>query len=206
MFIKKQGREKAWREILADEDAEYDLHDEINLCELEPLIALPSSPGNVEPVKEVVDRPIYQSYIGSSANPGFRDFAIVALIIEGRQVPPHVSLDINPTSRQILENLVAQGYMEKMIHAGARIHQAGCGGCIGKGQAPATGKICNFGILPLVFSNPDDYDCIDQDDIISIKGVRDAIRNGEKINIVNETKNESYTLTYTMGARQIEML
>ena len=400
VFLKKQGREKAWCEIVADMDAEYDLHDAINLSELEPLIALPSSPGNVVPVREVDGRPIYQSYIGSSANPGFRDFAIAALIIEGRQVPPQVSLDINPTSRQILENLVAQGYMEKLIHAGARIHQAGCGGCIGMGQAPATGKIslrtvprnfpgrsgtredqvylcspetaavsalsgvitdprsfdrpypkfvepdtirintemliapggngqsvklekgpniqplpsfdplpetlqgpvllkmgddistdeimpagaqvlplrsnipeiskfsfsriddtyydravkmdrkdsfvvgglnygqgssrehavlgprflglkailaksyarihqqnlCNFGILPLTFSNPDDYDRVDQDDILSISGVRDAIRNGKRINIVNQTKNESYSLTNSIGARQLEMI
>jgi aconitate hydratase len=52
-----------------------------------------------------------------------------------------VSLDINPTSRQILENLASMGYLAKLIHAGARIHQAGCNGCIGMGQAPATGKI-----------------------------------------------------------------
>lgn len=108
---------------------------------LEPLIALPSSPGNVVPVKEVAGRKIYQSYIGSSANPGFRDFAIPALIIDGRQVHHRVSFDINPTSRQILENLAAKGFLEKLIRSGGRIHQAGCNGCIGMGQAPATGKI-----------------------------------------------------------------
>jgi len=140
-FLKKQGRENMWQEIVADPDAEYDLYDEIHLSDLVPLIALPSSPGNVVPVREVVGRPIYQAYIGSSANPGFRDFAIAALIVDGRQVPSQVSLDINPTSRQILENLVGYGYLEKLVHAGARIHQAGCNGCIGMGQAPATGKI-----------------------------------------------------------------
>jgi aconitase A len=89
----------------------------------------------------VAGREIYQAYIGSSANPGLRDFAIAALIVADRQVVDRVSLDINPTSRQILENLVQLGYLEKLIHAGARIHQAGCNGCIGMGQAPATGKI-----------------------------------------------------------------
>ena len=92
-------------------------------------------------VYEMAGREIYQSYIGSSANPGFRDFAIAALIVADRQVVDRVSLDINPTSRQILENLVHLGYLEKLIHAGARIHQPGCNGCIGMGQAPATGKI-----------------------------------------------------------------
>ena len=140
-FLKTQDREKVWTSILADEDATYDETDEIDLSGLEPLIALPSSPGNVVRVKEVVGREIYQSYIGSSANPGFRDFAIPALMVDGRQVHGRVSFDVNPTSRQILENLTVNGFLEKLIRSGARIHQAGCNGCIGMGQAPATGKI-----------------------------------------------------------------
>ena len=78
---------------------------EIDLVQLEPLIAMPSSPGNVVPVREVAGQPIYQAYIGSSANPGYRDFAIAAEIVRGKQIDPSVSFDVNPTSRQILENL-----------------------------------------------------------------------------------------------------
>ena len=140
-FLKSQGREEVWQELVADKGAEYDEYEEISLSELEPLIALPSSPGNVVPVEEVAGKEIYQSYIGSSANPGFRDLAITALIVDGKQVHDRVSFDINPASRQILENMAAMGYLEKLIHAGARIHQAGCNGCIGMGQAPATGRI-----------------------------------------------------------------
>lgn len=140
-FLKSQGREEAWQELAADDGAEYDEYEEINLSQIEPLIALPSSPGNVVPVEEVAGKEIYQSYIGSSANPGLRDLAIAALIVDGKQVHDRVSFDINPTSRQILENMAAMGYLEKLIHAGARIHQAGCNGCIGMGQAPATGRI-----------------------------------------------------------------
>jgi aconitate hydratase len=140
-FLKSQGREGDWREIVADEDAEYDEYEEIDLSSLEPLIALPSSPGNVVPVREVADREIYQAYIGSSANPGLRDFAITALMVDGKRVHNRVSFDVNPTSRQILENLIQLGLLGKLIHAGARLHQAGCNGCIGMGQAPATGRI-----------------------------------------------------------------
>ncbi len=140
-FLKSQGRAGAFQEIFADEDAKYDEYEEINLSELEPLIALPSSPGNVVPVREVAGREIYQSYIGSSANPGLRDFAVAASIVDGKQVYERVSFDINPTSRQILENMIELGVLAKLIHAGARLHQAGCGGCIGMGQAPATGRI-----------------------------------------------------------------
>ena len=93
------------------------------------------------PVREVAGREIYQSYIGSSANPGLRDFAIPAMIVDGKQTHDRVSFDVNPTSRQILENMTATGILGKLIHAGARLHQAGCGGCIGMGQAPATGRI-----------------------------------------------------------------
>jgi len=140
-FLKTQHREADWVKIAADKGGAYDENDTIDLGRLQPLIALPSSPGNVVTVREVAGREIYQSYIGSSANPGLRDFAISALIVDGRQVNDRVSFDINPTSRQILENLVALGLLEKLVHAGARIHQAGCGGCIGMGQAPATGRI-----------------------------------------------------------------
>ncbi|RJP76975.1 MAG: aconitate hydratase [Desulfobacteraceae bacterium] len=140
-FLDQQERGHCWKEIVADSGAVYDEFDEIDLSRLVPLIACPSSPGNVVPVEEVAGKEIYQTYIGSSANPGFRDFAIPALMVDGRRIPDHVSFDINPTSRQILENLVVRGYLEKLIRAGARIHQAGCNGCIGMGQAPATGRI-----------------------------------------------------------------
>jgi aconitate hydratase len=140
-FLKTQGREVDWVPIAPGEKADYDETDEIDLSTVEPLIALPSSPGNVVPVREVAGREIYQTYIGSSANPGLRDFAVPALMVAGAQVHERVSFDVNPTSRQILENLVEMGLLQKLIASGARIHQAGCNGCIGMGQAPATGKI-----------------------------------------------------------------
>ncbi|MBP9842230.1 MAG: aconitate hydratase [Simkaniaceae bacterium] len=140
-FLKQQKREKDWVELVADSGATYDEHDTIDLSKLEPLIALPTSPGNVVPVKDVVGRPVFQCMIGSSANPGLRDFAIPAMMLEGKQAQPQVSLDINPSSRQILDNLTNMGHLASLIRAGARIHQAGCNGCIGMGQAPATDKI-----------------------------------------------------------------
>lgn len=139
-YLKQQNRENEWREVTSDEDASYDLHDEINLSELEPLIAKPSSPGNVVPVKDIAGTPIYQTYIGSSANPGYRDFAIAAEIVKNRTIAPGISFDINPTSRQMLTNLVKEFHIASLLQAGARLHQAGCNGCIGMGQAPASGQ------------------------------------------------------------------
>lgn len=139
-FLREQKRPKDWRELSADKGASYDLHDTIDLSKLEPLIALPSSPGNVVTVREVAGRNLYQAYIGSSANPGYRDMAISALMVKGKDIPSTISFDINPTSRNQLEELASEGLLENLIHAGARIHQAGCNGCIGMGQAPATGR------------------------------------------------------------------
>jgi aconitate hydratase len=139
-FLRNQDREEDWAELVADEGATYDVEEKIDLSELEPLIALPSSPGNVVPVREVAGDDIYQAYIGSSANPGYRDFAVAAKIVEGRQVHDRVALDVNPSSRQVLENLVRDGHITQLLRAGARLHQTGCNGCIGMGQAPASDR------------------------------------------------------------------
>ena len=139
-FLAARGREDDWRALAADPGAEYDLEDAIDLGALEPLIALPSSPDKVVPVSEVAGEPVYQSYIGSSANPGYRDFAVVAEIVRGRGIAPGVSLDVNPSSRQVLNALIRTERLGPLIEAGARLHQAGCNGCIGMGQAPAVGR------------------------------------------------------------------
>jgi aconitate hydratase len=138
-FLRVEDREADFRELTADEGASYDVTDEIDLSALEPLIARPSSPGNVVPVRECAGEPVHQVVVGSSANPGLRDFAIVAAMVDGRQTRDTVSFDVNPTSRQILQDLTRMGATFSLIAAGARMHQSGCLGCIGMGQAPAVG-------------------------------------------------------------------
>ena len=139
-FLESQERGQDWRELTADMGCGYDQHDQIDLSKLEPLIAKPSSPGKVVAVREVQGEEIAQSYIGSSANPGWRDFAIAAEIVRDRTVPPGISFDVNPTSRQVLQMLINDGRLGALVAAGARIHQTGCNGCIGMGQAPAIGR------------------------------------------------------------------
>ncbi len=139
-FLASEDREHDWHELVADRGATYEVDDEIDLSALEPLIACPSSPANVIPVREVAGRDVYQVVVGSSANPGLRDFAVPAMMVTGRQTHPRVSFDVNPTSRQLLEALAGQGWLAALVAAGARLHQAGCNGCVGMGQAPATGK------------------------------------------------------------------
>ncbi len=139
-FLRYNNRIQDWKELRPDRYVRYDEYDYVDLDTIVPLIAKPSSPGNVVPVSEVVGTPISQAYIGSSANPAYEDFAGAAELLLNNRVAPGVSLDINPSSREILENLMNHGYMSLFINRGGRLHQTGCNGCIGMGQALAPGK------------------------------------------------------------------
>ncbi|MBU0484763.1 MAG: aconitate hydratase [Proteobacteria bacterium] len=140
-FLQSQGRADNWVELIADSDAVYDEVIEIDMSSLEPLIACPSSPDNVVKVSEVAGKPVAQVLVGSCSNSSLRDLMVVAKTLETREISRDVSFEINPGSRQVLENMTAQGDMLTLVKAGARVHQAGCLGCIGMGQAPSTGTI-----------------------------------------------------------------
>jgi aconitate hydratase len=140
-FLALQGREADWRALKVTGQARYAALEQVNLDQLEPLIACPSSPDRVAPVREVQGLPVEQVLIGSCANSSWRDLMVVARALQGRQVHPRVSLEINPGSRQVLENLALAGGLLPLLEAGARIMPPGCWGCIGMGQAPATGAV-----------------------------------------------------------------
>lgn len=140
-FLVSQGREDMWAEITADPDARYGDIIEVDLSAIEPMIACPSSPDNVKRVSEVEGIKVSQVIIGSSVNSSFRDLMVTAKAVEGRHSHPDVSFEINPGSQQVLLNVAEAGGVMGLILAGARIHQSGCLGCIGMGQAPATGAV-----------------------------------------------------------------
>lgn len=140
-FLKAQGREEDYTEILADEGANYDEVIEINLSELEPLIACPHSPDDVVSVKEIEGKKVDQVGIGSCTNSSFTDMMKVAEILDGKTVSEHVSLVISPGSRQVLNMLAENGALSKIVSSGARVLECGCGPCIGMGQAPSTDAV-----------------------------------------------------------------
>ena len=140
-FLASQGRGDLWAPLAADNGSSYDEVLEIDMAQLEPLIACPSSPDNVVKVSDVAGRPIAQVLVGSCSNSSLRDLMVVAKVLEKEKIDTNVSFEINPGSRQVLENITAQGDMLTLIKAGARVHQAGCLGCIGMGQAPPTDAI-----------------------------------------------------------------
>ncbi len=140
-FLVSQGRGDDWRPLSADEDAGYDEYDEIDLSSLEPLIACPSSPDNVVPVREVAGIKVDQVIVGSSVNSSYRDLMTVCRMLEGSRVAPGVHFHVNPGSRQVLENVAQDGGVLMLLMAGVSIHQSGCLGCIGMGQAPGTDQV-----------------------------------------------------------------
>ena len=140
-YLIGQGRGDAWAPLAADEGATYDEYVEIDLSKLEPLIAKPSSPGNVVPVREVAGTKVDQAIVGSSVNSSFRDLMMAAKMLEGRRVHPDTSFHVNPGSRQVLENVYQAGGLLAFLSSGTRVHEPGCQGCIGMGQAPGTGEV-----------------------------------------------------------------
>ena len=140
-FLKAQGRENDWTEILPDADAVYDEVIDIDLCALEPMAACPHMPDNVKTTVEIGRIKVDQVAIGSCTNSSYVDMMKVAAILKGKTVCPTVSLCIAPGSKQVLNMLALNGALSDMINAGARILESACGPCIGMGQSPNSGGI-----------------------------------------------------------------
>lgn len=137
-FLEKQGRVEDYIPLSADEDAHYDEVIEINLSELEPLLAAPHSPDNVEKVADHQGTKVDQVCIGSCTNSSYTDLMNVANILKGKKVHPDVSLTISFGSKQVLNMLSESGGLSDIIASGARLLEAACGPCIGMGQSPPT--------------------------------------------------------------------
>ncbi|QNU68284.1 aconitate hydratase [Ruminiclostridium herbifermentans] len=140
-FLKAQGREQDWIELLPDADAEYDEHIVIDLATIEPMAAKPHSPDNVEKISTIGKIKVDQVAIGSCTNSSYMDMMKVAAILKGKTVNPNVSLVIAPGSKQVLTMLAQNGALADMVAAGARILESACGPCIGMGQAPCTDAV-----------------------------------------------------------------
>ena len=135
-FMAAQDREVDWSPLASDQDAEYAERYTINLCELEPLAACPSSPDNIKPIRELTGIKVDQVAIGSCTNSSFADMTKTASVLKGHKIADSVSLGISPGSRQVLSMMAESGALTDMIDAGARILECACGPCIGMGFSP----------------------------------------------------------------------
>ena len=140
-FFIAQGREEQWQELLPDADAKYDDVIEIDLSTLEPNVALPHSPDKVVTVGEAGEIAVDQVLIGSCTNSSYLDLMIVAEMLKGKKVHPHVSFGVVPGSRQVLSMISQNGALGHIVAAGARIFEPGCGFCVGQGQSPQTAGV-----------------------------------------------------------------
>src|SRR5829696_6020582 len=140
-WLEAQERPDDFVELGADEGAEYDEYQHIALDELEPLIAQPSSPGNVVPVSEVAGTKVAQVCVGSSVNSGFEDLAVVAAVLKDQTVHEDVQMTVTPGSRQILDSIAQAGVYAHLVRAGARMLEPACGPCVGMGQAPPSDSV-----------------------------------------------------------------
>ena len=137
-FLAAQGRPEAYTELLPDEDAEYDETIDINLSELEPLIACPHQPDNVMPLHQAEKKRVQQVFIGSCTNASYADIAKAALVFKGHHVNEDVSCTCAVSSKQVYRQLMRDGYVEMLLDAGVRLLEIACGPCYAIGQTPAT--------------------------------------------------------------------
>jgi len=140
-FLKAQGRENDFVELLPDKDAAYDKTITIDLSALTPLAAKPHMPDLVDTVENIGKIKIDQVYIGSCTNASYQDMMKTARILKGKTVHPDVSLVIGPGSKQVFAMLAQNGALADMVEAGARILENACGPCIGMGQSPKTDAV-----------------------------------------------------------------
>jgi predicted aconitate hydratase len=138
-WLEAQQREEDFVALAADPDASYDETEVIELPELEPLIARPTSPGNVVPVREIAGTQTVQVCVGSSVNSSYEDLATAAAVLRENIVHPSVEMTVTPGSRQILDTISRSGVYQDLVAAGARMLEPVCGPCIGVGQAPSAG-------------------------------------------------------------------
>jgi aconitate hydratase len=140
-WLTMQHRAAEWQPLAADPGAMYDEVEVIDLDSLEPLIARPSSPGNVVPVREVAGTPVGQVCVGSSVNSGYEDLALVGAVLRGNIVDRSLVMTVTPGSRQIQGRIIRSGTYLDLVQASARMLEPICGPCIGIGQAPGSGIV-----------------------------------------------------------------
>ncbi len=140
-----KGRLPDWsryHEVHADPDARYERRIEVDLAQLEPMVACPHEVQNTKPIGEVVGTHIDQAFLGSCANAKYEDLVVAAGILKGRRVDPGVRLIITPGSKQIMLEAMNSGVLQTLLESGGMVTNPGCGACAGDGGMLADGEVC----------------------------------------------------------------
>ena len=115
----------------SDKDARYCQIKEYDLSRLEPQVALPHLPGNVEPVSKVKNVKIDQAVIGSCTNGRISDLRIAARLLKGKKVHPSVRMIVIPATQKIYLQAMKEGLIEVFITSGGVVSTPTCGPCLG---------------------------------------------------------------------------
>lgn len=115
----------------SDPDAAYEEVHEWDVSDLEPMVAIPHSPGNVRAVGELSDIAIDQVVIGSCTNGRFEDLLVAAGILKGRKVSPNVRCIVIPATQEIYRRALKEGLLEIFVAAEAAVSTPTCGPCLG---------------------------------------------------------------------------
>ncbi|MFC6613518.1 aconitate hydratase [Halopenitus salinus] len=140
-WLARQGREDEYVDLQPDADAEYAEEITVDLNELEPLIACPSMPDKVVPVREVAGTEVEQVIIGSCTNGAYEDILPGAKMLEDREVAKHTEMIVAPGSKQASEMLAREGWTAELMAAGVNFSESTCGACIGIGHVPASDSV-----------------------------------------------------------------
>jgi 3-isopropylmalate/(R)-2-methylmalate dehydratase large subunit len=127
----KERASRKFNPVYLDRDAVYEKVIEIDVTNMEPLVAAPHSPGNVHPAKDFSDTAIDQVFIGSCTNGRFRDIEMAAKILEGKKVHENVRCVVIPASYEVYNEAMEKGYLRIFSEAGASISTPTCGPCLG---------------------------------------------------------------------------
>lgn len=137
-FLRSQGREKDYREMLPDPDAGYDEEIDLDLSSLVPLVACHPQPDRVIPLSEAPKKKVNQVFIGSCTNSSYTDIAKAALVFKGHHVHEDVQCTCGICTRQVYKKLMDDGYIDILLDAGVRMLEIACGPCCAIGQTPPT--------------------------------------------------------------------
>jgi len=117
----------------SDADAEYIQVLEIDVANLDPVIAYPFLPSNGHSINQAVEDKIKvdQAFIGSCTNGRLADLKVASEILKGQKVHPDVRLIVTPGTQKILREANHLGYIDIIVDAGGVVSNPTCGACLG---------------------------------------------------------------------------
>ena len=133
-FLKEHGDRQPKAVCMPDADAHYEAVYEIDLSEIEPIVAKPHFVDNVVNASEAAGVKIDEAFLGSCNNGRIEDLRVGAEIVKGRHVARNVRFMVVPASRDVYKQAMDEGLLDIFIEAGAIVMNPNCSVCWGACQ------------------------------------------------------------------------